>query len=366
VPIERRPEPSATDWPGTNESLTIQWHMDLISRLFRVLRLWTRAATVCALSTPAACGAGADVLQLYTSLDAEEATSYIEAFERDTGIRVRWVRLSAGETLARLEAERNNPQVSVWFGGPSPEYMVAAERALLEPYQPPLEHSLPASAHAANWEWTGFYSGVIGFACYQPWFDQRGSSCPESWQDLLDPSLRSQISLAYPYTSGTAYITLVGLLALLGDETGWAYVRQLDQQVHRYNSSGTAAVTQVGLGEVAVGIAFAHDVLKRGVERGYPVTLRIPRDGTAAEIGAVALVRGGPRPELGRQFIDWLLSRPAQDLLAEYYRLPLHPAARIAEGAVRPEDVHLVDYDVAAAAAQHQNNLARWRQITGR
>lgn len=314
-----------------------------------------------------ACGPDADrVLRIYTSLDAQEAPVYINAFEEDTGIEVEWVRLSAGEALARLEAERRNPQVSVWFGGPSPEYIVAAKRGLLEPFQPQLDHALEPPSRAEDWAWTGFYFGVIGFACNEAFFRERQLQCPDSWAGLLHPALERQISLAYPYTSGTAYITLAALLQSMGDEAGWRYVKQLDAQVHHYNSSGSAAVTQVGLGEVALGIAFAHDILKKGVARGYPLTMRIPRDGTASEIGAVALVRGGSQPELGRQFVTWLLGERAQNLLAEFYRVPLHPSARVAEGAITPRAAAVIAVDAAEAAARQTQILARWRQVTGR
>jgi iron(III) transport system substrate-binding protein len=312
------------------------------------------------------CRDGADVLHLYTSLDSQEAPVYIRAFEDDTGIRVRWVRLSAGEALARLEAERGNPQVSAWFGGPSPEYIVAAQRGLLAPYEPPLDFELDADARGAGGEWTGFYRGLIGFVCNERFLAEQRLRCPQSWPELLDPRLRGHISVAYPYTSGTAYVLLVALLELLGEEPGWEYIARLDAQVHRYNSSGTAAVTQVGMGEVGVGIAFAHDILKKGVERGYPVVLSMPRDGTAPEIGAAAVVRGGREPELAQQFVAWLLSERAQNLLAEFYRVPINPAARVADGAITARDVAVIAYDAEAAAQRQQRILERWRQVTGR
>jgi iron(III) transport system substrate-binding protein len=337
-----------------------RWDRARPSRFVRAL------AAVSILSCTSCTSRDEGVLHLYTSLDAQEAPVYITAFERETGVRVRWVRLSAGEALARLEAERHRPQVSVWFGGPAPEYIVAAQRGLLEPFRPELDFELDAAARGATWEWTGFYTGVLGFICNDAFFAQRSLQCPDTWQALLRPELRGQISVAYPYTSGTAYVMVVTLLELLGEERGWDYIRRLDGQVHRYNSSGTAAVTQVGLGEAAVGIAFAHDILKKGVERGYPVRLSVPRGGTAPEIGAVAVVKGGRQPELARQFVLWLLSERAQNLLAEFYRVPLNPNAQVAEEAVRLEDVLLIGYDAEAAASEQQRILAQWRRITGR
>lgn len=324
------------------------------------------ALLVLLVASIAGCGRGGDVLHLYTSLDAQEAPVYIDAFTAETGVEVRFVRLSAGEALARLEAERNNPQVSLWFGGPSPEYIVAARRGLLDPFAPDVDFTLDSAARGAGDEWTGFYTGVIGFACNTAFLAERRMSCPESWEALLDARLKGQISVAYPYTSGTAYVLLVGLLELMGEERGWEYVRSLDAQVQRYNSSGTAAVTQVGLGEAGVGIAFAHDILEKGIERGYPVALSLPKEGTPSEIGAAAVVRGAPQPELAHRFITWLLSERAQNLMSGFHRVPLNPRAQVTAGAVIPEDVNVVRYDATAAAERQSEILARWRQVTGR
>jgi len=46
--------------------------------------------------------AAGKVLHIYTAFDTEEAKYYIEAFEKETGIDVEWVRMSSGEVLARV------------------------------------------------------------------------------------------------------------------------------------------------------------------------------------------------------------------------------------------------------------------------
>lgn len=306
-----------------------------------------------------------DTLDMYTSLDSQEAPVYIKAFEEDTGIKVSWVRLSAGEALARLEAEKSNPQVSVWFGGPSPEYIVAAQRGLLEPFVPELDHPLDKTFHASDWAWGGFYFGAIGFACNENYLRTHNVACPDSWQALLDPAFKGQVSIAFPYTSGTAYIAVVALLELMGEQAGWDYIRKLDGQVHHYNSSGSAAVTQAGLGEVAVGVAFAHDILSKGKARGYPVSLSLPQDGSPAEIGAVALIKGARHAENARRFITWLHGERAQNLLAEFYRVPLNPKARVAEGAITADKVKVIEFDPIEAAARQKEILAEWRRVTG-
>lgn len=64
-------------------------------------------------------GLSKDVLHMYTALDENEWPIYVKAFEEATGIDVQVVRMSSGELLARVEAEANNPQASIWFGGPA-------------------------------------------------------------------------------------------------------------------------------------------------------------------------------------------------------------------------------------------------------
>lgn len=70
----------------------------------------------------------------YTTLDEPLARAVFEAFEKDTGITVEWVRLSTGETVARLEAERKNPQASIWYGGVGLGHIEAKKKGLTTPY----------------------------------------------------------------------------------------------------------------------------------------------------------------------------------------------------------------------------------------
>lgn len=320
----------------------------------------------CALFILGCTGESKKVLNIYTSLDSEEAPVYLKKFQEKTGTEVKFVRMSAGEVLARLEAEKNNPQVSVWFGGPSPEFMVAKEKGLLEAYKPTLDFQIDPKQHDADWHWVGFYFGAIGFAYNEKFFKEKGLKPPESWDDLLHPALKGQISLAFPYTSGTAYTVVASLLQKLGEEKGWDYIQKLDKQVHHYNKSGSAAVTQAGLGEVAVGISFSHDILKKGKASGYPVALTLPKDGTGSEIGAMAVVKGAKQPELARQFINYMLSTEGQGMLKEFYRVGLNPNAAIPEGAVTAAKANLIEYDAVKAATNQKTILEKWRQVTAR
>jgi iron(III) transport system substrate-binding protein len=309
----------------------------------------------------------ADVLRMYTALEANEAKTYIDGFIKDTKINVEWVKMGAGEILTRLKAEAKNPQVGVWFGGPSVEFIAAKKEGLLAPYNSPVGAPfLKGNLKDAEDYWSGFYFGAIGFGNNTNWFEKNKIPYPTSWQDLIKPEFKANITLAYPYTSGTSYTVLATLVQLMGEDKAFDYWKKFDPNVHHYNTSGPAAVTQAGLGEVAIGIAFSHDIIGKGTSQGYPVKATFPTEGTGYEIGALGLVKGGPEPELGKKFVDWALSKQAQDLMKVWFRIPLNPQAEIAAGATKASDVRLINYDYEWAGSNNKRLIEKWRQTIGK
>lgn len=306
-------------------------------------------------------------LNIYTAFDTEEAKLYIEAFERETGIDVVWVRLSSGEVLARIEAEASNPQASVWHAGSNTSHINAASKGLLEPYRPNIDFELPPQFRARDWAWTGFYTGAIGFATNTRFLEQRGIQPPRSWNDLLRPEFAKNVVIAYPYTSGTSYTTFAALVQMWGEREALDWWERFDRQsIMQYTRSGTGGIPMAGLGEAAVAIGFSHDILAKGVNEGYPMVMTFPDEGTGFEVGGLSLIKSGPQPELGKQFIDWCFTVGAQNLFQQYSRLPVNPKATVAEGAITMDKVKLIDFDAISAGENKDRLVAAWRDRIGK
>lgn len=311
--------------------------------------------------------AAGKVLRIYTAFDTEEAKYYIDAFEKETGINVEWVRMSSGEVLARIEAEAANPQASMWHAGSNTSHINAASKGLLEPYKPNTDFELIDILHAEDWAWTGFYTGAIGFVSNVNFLKEHNVEAPTSWSQLLDPAFEDNIAMAYPYTSGTAYTTYATLVQMIGMEKTLDWWEEFDRNsIHQYTKSGTACIAMVGIGEVAVGIAFSHDIMAKGINKGYPVVMTFPEEGTGYEVGGLSLIKGGPEPELAKQFIDWCYTREAQDLFQKYNRLPVNPKATVKEGSVTLDQVKLIDYDHILAGQSKDEWVTAWRDRIGK
>lgn len=71
---------------------------------------------------------GSKELSVYTAFPESEVIYYFNKFEEETGIKVNYVRLSAGEMLTRVEAEKDNPQATLMFGGSTDNYIAAVDQ----------------------------------------------------------------------------------------------------------------------------------------------------------------------------------------------------------------------------------------------
>jgi len=94
--------------------------------------------------------------------------------------------------------------------------------------------------------------------------------------------------------------------------------------------------------------------------------MSFPLEGTGYEVGGLSLIKGGPEPELGKQFIDWCYTKKAQDLFQEWNRLPVNPAATVVEGAITLDKIKLIDYNMILAGESKDEWVTAWRDRIGK
>ena len=320
-----------------------------------------------------ACGSEAgksksDELTVYTALPEQEALYYFDEFEKETGIKVNFVRLSAGQILARAQAEQGNPQGSVWYGSPSDTLIAASELELLESYKPENADLIPEEYTDSDWDWTPVYVGALGFASNSEWLEDNGLEPPTSWDDLLKPEYADNVSVAHPASAGTAYTVLATLIQLKGEDEAFDYLKSLDKNIRQYTQSGAAPARDAGLGEVAVGIGFAQQILAP-MEEGYPITISYPEDGTGYEVGSAAIIKDGPEEELenAKTFIDWTVSKEGQETYSKggYYRLPVNEDAEIPKGATPLDELNLIEYDAVWAGEVRKEITNKFEEEIG-
>ncbi len=312
-----------------------------------------------------------NVLNLYGSANPRSVEALAEGFEKATGVKVNWIRMSSGETLARLRAEKENPQADVWWGGTTDPHSVGALEGLTENYCPSIYDELDPRFRdpLGDCMVIGVYVGVLGLSANEGVLKELGLPVPTSWEDLLDPRYKGMIGVANPNTSGTALTTLATQVFRKGEEKGEKvdedaaieYMKKLHANIANYTKSGVAPGILAGRGEIAIAIVFLHDVVYQ-IEEGYPVTAIAPKEGTGYEIGGLNLIKGAPHPELAKQFMDWVVSAEAQEGQAKVgaYQLPTNSTAKVPEVSIPIDSVKTVDYDFKWVGENGVRVTDRW------
>ncbi len=82
-------------------------------------------ARVCRARSTAPSGAGGRHANLICSADVVICEQMKGDFEKDHDIKVNMVRLSSGETYAKIRAEARNPKTDIWWAGTGDPHMQA-------------------------------------------------------------------------------------------------------------------------------------------------------------------------------------------------------------------------------------------------
>lgn len=338
---------------------------------------------------------GGDTLTVLCTPQEDWCVAMTQAFEAETGIETSYVRMSSGESLARLRATAENPEFSIWWGGPADTFIAGAEEGLIVPYESTNAEVVDSQYRdAEGFTWTGVYVGALGFCSNVEILEELGVEAPTSWEDLLDPALASNIAVAHPATSGTSFTAFWTNVTLAADalereamaedgmdeeaieaalaageymgagydeegvptevaiDNAFEYFTALHQNILQYTRSGSAPGRMAGAGEIAVAIIFSHDCVKLQ-EEGFADLLvsTFPEEGTGYEIGGMGIIGDAPELEAAQMWYEWALTPEAQAIAATVnsLQLPTNPETPVSELSVNLADVNLVNYNFTAA-----------------
>jgi len=307
---------------------------------------------------------GSKSITAYTTLDEELARDVFNAFEEETGIRVDWVRLSTGECVARMEAEKENPQASIWYGGVGLGHIEAKDKGLTTPYQSP-NAKMPDHFRDKEWYWSGIYAGPLCFESNTRMLEKYGLKAPVSWEDLIKPEYKGHLQMANPGSSGTAYNVLATMVQILGEEKAFAYMKELDKNITQYTRSGSAPGKNASIGEVTIAIGYAHDGVKL-VDAGYPLDITFPKEGTGYEVASISMIKNGPAAEQenAKKLMDWALGETAAKIYAKKFVVPFVDVP-LAKGAVPISKVNTIVQDDVWSAANKQRLVDKWNEVIG-
>lgn len=279
---------------------------------------------------------------VYTSLDQIFSETIIRDFEEKTGIKVKAVYdIEAAKTTGlvnRLIAEKNNPRADVFWNSEVGRTIILKKKGVLIPYSSPSAKNIPEQFKDPEGYWAGFAARsrvlIYNTDLVKP------EEAPGSIFELTDPKWKGQVALANPLF-GTTATHSAALFRVLGDERAKEYFNELKKNGVVIVDGNSTSRDRVQDGELKIGFTDTDDV-NVAIMAGKPVKMVYPDKegiGTLLIPNTVALIAGGPNPEGGKKFIDFLLSEDVESKLAfsQSAQMPLRSSVK------RPDNVPAYD-----------------------
>ncbi|MBI5785879.1 MAG: ABC transporter substrate-binding protein [Rhodocyclales bacterium] len=277
-----------------------------------VLLGWV-VASLCA--APAAL-AEQQKLLVYTSMKESMIGELRAAFaKRHPDIHLDYQNGGAAKLMARIAAERESGKMLgdvLWTGDVTDFYHLKSQGALLA-YTPVEIKSLANPLADYDGSFTAARLATLGMV-----FNTRFvKDAPKSWQDAFKPTYKDAYGLANPALSGTAYLGV----ALLLRAFGWSYFEALHANGAKLGKGSAQLVEDTAAGDLLGSLAVDYVVFDK-IDKGATLAMVYPAELIVIP-SPIAILKGGPNNEAAKKYVDFVLSREGQTILANEGMLPV-------------------------------------------
>ena len=248
----------------------------------------------------------------YTSVEINLAEKLAKAFEaKYPGISVKVERSGAERNFQRIAQEYGSKiyACDTVNSSDAAHFIVWKREGLLAACEPedvakhyPPEHKDPDGMYAS---WRIMLS-VIAYNTKLV----KPEDAPKSFKDLLDPKWAGKLVKSHPgYTGMTMTAT-----HQMARDLGWEYFEKLAKQRVMQVQSAADPVKKVVLGERPVMADGGDYTIYLMQEKGDPVAIVYPEEGTPLVTGPSGVMKQAPHPNAARLFHCWSFTQEAQQL----------------------------------------------------
>lgn len=249
----------------------------------------------------------------------------LDAFEKDTGIKVTLRSGGASELANAIIEEQKSPGADVFIANDAGTMEMLRQKGLLQPNPSQALKVIPEDLRAKDGSWIGVSarSRVIMYNTNLV----KESELPRSIKDLADPRWKKQVAMsASSNESVIGHITALRLT--MGDAETEKLLRSLMSNQVQSLKGHTEVRKAVGSGEFKLGLV-NHYYYHLQKQEGSPVGVIYPDQeegqmGVPVNVAGAAIVKGSKNSESARKFIEYLVRPQTQELFAKLnYEIPV-------------------------------------------
>lgn len=310
-----------------------------------------------ALVTPflTSCGLFEDKLVIYNAQHEQLLDELAPIFEEETGIEVELRNGSDLELSNQLVQEGDATDADVFLTENSPAMSQVEAEGLFDELPDDILGTIPEMYRPTSGLWTGFVARSTVLVYNTDLVEE--SELPESILDLADPEWAGRIS--FSPTGADFQAIVAAVLELEGEEATRAWLEGIKANGTVYDGNNVV-LESVDSGEVDLGIVY-HYYWERDRAEGGDVSDNSEQyyfsdqdPGAFVSVSGAGILDSSDMKDEARQFVEFLVSEPGQQALADSYALeyPLNPAVELDGvkpfGELEPPQVNVSDLDAEA------------------
>jgi iron(III) transport system substrate-binding protein len=262
---------------------------------------------------------------LYTSMKESLIGAIYEKFKvKHPDVTIDYQSAGAGKLMAKIATERQAGKVlaDVLWTSEVPDFYNLKKEGMLEAYIPALFNEVINPFPDHDGSFTAARLGTLGIV----YNTQIVKQAPAEWDDVLKPEFKGAYGIANPALSGTAYMSI----SLLVKQFGWEYIDKLAANKAKIGKGSGQVVDDTASGELAGCIGVDYITLDK-IKKGAKLAYIFPKEILVAP-SPVAILKGSPNLSAAKKFVDFLLSKEAQEVIASEGTLPVRNDVKLAPG----------------------------------
>jgi len=288
----------------------------------------------------------------------------IPKFEEQCDCKVKIVsKGDAGQLLATLILEKDNPKADLVIGIDNSLYSKAVKVGILEKFVPENIYLVPENLRLDNQGYLIPYDyGFIAFIYDSKKIDIK----MDSFESLLDPSLAKKIAIQHPKTSTPGLALLLWTISVYGDPGYKEYWKKLKPNILTVTDGWDESAGLFSAGEVPIYLSYASSppyyVEFEEIDHFLAANFK---EGHYVQIEGMGIIKGTKNRLLAEQFIEFSLEKSFQDEIPlTQFMFPINQSVELPgsfEYAIKPEKT--LELDRTQIEEKSEEWILEWEKI---
>ena len=299
-------------------------------------------------------------LFVYTSMKESMLSEIKTAFvKKHPEIKLDYQSAGAGKLMAKIAAERESGKIlaDVLWTSEIPDFYQLKAQGLLLPYIPADVKAILNPLPDYDGSFTAVRLGTLGIA-----YNTRIiKDAPKTWADLQKPAYKGAFGIANPALSGTSYMSV----AVLSKTFGWSYFEALRANGAKMGKGSGQVVDDTASGDLVASLAVDYITLDK-IDKGATLALVYPPEMLVIP-SPITIFKNSPNVDAAKKFVDFMLSKEGQTIVANEGTLPVRTDVKIPERFKLPSVQEAVKramkIDYQQLMAEKESNIRKFSDI---